>query len=152
MALIAGIVIIMWVNSAVNSAGPVTETAIVQKIGNDVPRYPNSAFEPGITRAVVISFAVAEKLAGKPTGGIFRGAGAWVTADDPTKVIQYYEKQLPKSGWTKARENERSGRQQGVYRKGSEMLVIQAQEQPNGTMITIMRGGPEIVKQAPKVR
>jgi hypothetical protein len=153
LSVVLSIVLGSWAVSsfqgAMNEAGPVDPASLQQRIGQDVPLYPGSQVEPTVTRTTSGVLRLTEKAAGKAPGSLFKGAAALITQDMPEKVVAFYDKTLKANGWQVA-ETRRTRGDQHAYQKGREMVIIQAREQPGqGTMVLIMRGGPEIASQAP---
>jgi hypothetical protein len=136
------------VKSVVNDVGPVTAASIKQSLGEDLPVYPGSELQLAETQGVVTSFRVIEKLSGKPAGSIFGGAAMYVSSDSPEKVLKHYDAAMKKAGWTKFNTQQTGFNTQVQYKKGNEFGIVQVQKSPGtgGTMITLMRGGSELVE------
>lgn len=153
LLMMIGIIIVaaMGVNAFSNlakSVGPVTTASVQQALGADVPLYPGSTLDPTTTRAMLTTFKVGEQMTGK---SLFRGIAALNTQDSAEKVFQFYDKKLKAGGWKPAQGQGRGGTEQRMYQKGKEMVLIQYQVGGQGPMIVIMRGGPDLVSQAPPV-
>ncbi|HEU4754613.1 MAG TPA: hypothetical protein VFU47_16000, partial [Armatimonadota bacterium] len=154
LALVASVIFGAWVvgnvQSAMKDVGPMDAASVQKRIGQDVPLYPGSHIETTTTQATAASLRIVEKVAGKQPGAIFRGVAALLTSDSADKVLRFYDQKLKAEGWRPTRTRSTSRGEQHAYQKGGEMVMIQAQEQPQGTMIIIMRGGPEVADKAPQ--
>jgi hypothetical protein len=150
--VVMGTMMANWVRSATGGLGPVNPTTVQQQLG-DVPLYPNGTLNVPATQGSLTAFRLMEKAAGKEPGGIFRGAAVMDTGDAPDAVLQYYDQELRGRGWTPADAGRKqpAGRQveQKAYRKGNEVVMIQAQPAAKGSTVIIMRGGPEMQDKAP---
>jgi hypothetical protein len=141
----------MW-KGASKDLPPITPQNIQQLMG-EVPLYPGSTLDATTTQIVWGGVRMGEKAAGKPPGSIFKVVAVCRTQDPPDKILEYYDQTLKGAGWQPAETKNNSGREQKVYRKGQDVVMVQVQEQPGqGTMITLMRGGPDLMKQAPASR
>jgi len=134
--------------------GPVDPVSIQAKFG-DVPLYPGASLDVNTTRMMMQMMAVGESFGGKKVGDIFRGIAVLSTQDAAEKVFSYYQQTLTSRGWVRAQEQERGSNARAVqraYRKGNEFVMVQVQnrqDQQPGTMIILMRGGAELMKQGP---
>jgi len=140
--LVAAIVGWIWFQNVISSVGPIDQATIGKAIGSDVPQYPNSTLDETTTRITAITLKILGNVGGEKIQGALRGIGAWRTADTAEKVLQFYDARMKKLGWTIAEKGANVRADQHMYRKGSEVVVVQAQDQPNGTVIILFRGGP----------
>lgn len=152
---VIGVVMFMlgvgWVTNAVKSVANTTVTpqTVRQDLGADVPSYPNATLDLDATKGATIAFRAIEKASGQKAGALFRGMGIFDSKDKPDKVRKYYDDQLKEEGWKREKAGNSSG-SEVEYRKGSEYLTVEAEDaQGGGSTITLMRGGPEMVKLLP---
>jgi len=107
------------------NVGPVTQASMQQSLGPDVPLYPNGTFnEPG-TRAMLVSYRMAEKVAGKKAGSLFKGCSFQLTDDTPEQIYKYYDTELAAAGWKSTSES--TNAEQRMYQKGGDTLIVQMQ-------------------------
>lgn len=133
-----------------DSVGPVTAQNVRTQLGADIPFYPGSTFAPEPTKALLIGIRIVEKMMGKREAAFLRGAGTFTTADAPDKVAKYYDTQLKSNGWKVVQSENRGYRDQVVYQKGEELLMLMIQEQSRdasgATSIVLLRGGKELIE------
>lgn len=133
-----------FVRSLNTNIGPVTVDAMQQSLG-EVPLYPGSQLDEAQTRNLIIGMRAGENIAGRVAGkdvrGMFKGMAMLSTSDPPEKVLAYYDKELETAGWKLSRSQDTAFQEQRIYTKGGESVVVQTQQQPGGTIITLMRGG-----------
>lgn len=153
--LVIGLVMLMlgvgYVTNAVKSVAntTVTQQTVRQDLGADVPSYPNATLDLDATRAATITFRAIEKASGQKAGAIFRGMGIFDSKEKPDKVRKYYDDQLKEAGWKREKTGNSTG-SEVEYRKGSEYLTVEAEDaEGGGSTITLMRGGPEMIKLLP---
>jgi len=147
--IILGAFVFNTAKSVMDDVGPVTSASIKQSLGEDLPIYPGSELQITETQGVVTSFRVIEKLTGKAKGSIFGGAAMYSTSDSQEKVLKHYASVMKKAGWTKFNTQQTGFNSQVQYKKGNEFAIVQVQKNPSGgggTMITLMRGGSELVE------
>jgi hypothetical protein len=153
--LVIGLVMVMlgvgYVTNAVKSVAntTVTQQTVRQDLGADVPTYPNATLDLDATKGATIAFRALEKASGQKAGAIFRGMGIFDSKDKPDKVRKYYDDQLKAQGWKPEKTGNSNGNEV-EYRKGSEYLTVEAEgAEGGGSTITLMRGGPEMIKLLP---
>jgi hypothetical protein len=139
-----------FVRSAARDIGPVDAKSVQQNLG-EVPLYPGSTLNVAATQGILTTFRLIERAAGKQPGAIFRAVALMETTDTPDKVLEYYDRELQGAGWkqAQARGGGSSQGRQAAYQKGNEMVMVQVQQQQGKTMITLMRGGPEMADKTP---
>lgn len=139
-----------FVKEATRDLGPMDEASLQQRL-EDVPIYPGSRFDVAATRAINIAVRSAEKLGSRRPGSVFRVAVVRYSSDPPENVLQYYDRTLVQAGWERNPPPATGGgAQQRLFRRGKDTVMVQVQQQPGqGTMITVMRGGPELSEHAP---
>jgi hypothetical protein len=145
--LVLGAFVVNATKSVMDDVGPVTSESIKASLGEDLPVYPGAELQVAETQGVVTSFRVIEKLSGKAKGSIFGGAAMYATSDSQDKVLKHYDAAMKKAGWTKVNTQQTGFNTQAQYKKGNEFGIVQVQKSPGagGTMITLMRGGSELV-------
>lgn len=140
IALVAMVIMVNRVKDTFNQ--PVSEAQIRQELGPEVPIYPGSRFDEMGTK---VGRGTLNVMGMGGEKGMFRGMGAYRTSDTPQKVFDWYDKQLKADGWEPSSQGTTA--QQRMYKKGNDVLLVQAQDQPGGTLIMLMRGGPALGKQ-----
>jgi hypothetical protein len=154
-AIALGVVAFMgfnFVQSAAKEVGPVNNTTVQKSLGSDIPIYPGAKLnQPGTTTALVAlrTTEKAMKQGGKSVPGkLFEGIAIYTTADQATKVIEFYEKRMKVAGWAplQNRAQHSAAVEQRLFRKGKRFAMIQVQEGGAETAITIMRGGPGLTQ------
>ena len=140
LAVIAIIVVAAMGVSSVTSLMrdvPVDNASVQRSLGPDLPLYPGSSLDPTTTKAAAAGLRISERMTGQK---MLKGAGSMVTQDSPEKVLKFYDQRLKQAGWQSLSLRDTGFQQQRQYRKGSQMVLIQVQQQPGqGTMITLMR-------------
>jgi len=127
------------------NVGPITPAAMEKSLG--VPTYPGASLEPTITEYTLKTIRLT-------TGSsMFKGVAAYTTPDSPEKVEAFYRKKLTADGWVPMRTTSNAGAAQQQYQKGGEVFIVQERQQQggnrSGTMIMLMRGGPQLAQHAP---
>ncbi len=132
------------VRSINTNVGSVTVDTVQQSLG-EVPLYPGSQLDEDQTRALILTLRAGENLVGRMSGkdvqGMFSGLAMLSTADPPEKVLAYYDQRLQAAGWKVSRSQDTAFQEQRIYTRGGESVIVQTQQQPGGTIITLMRGG-----------
>jgi hypothetical protein len=153
--LVLAVVLLMlgvgYVGSVVKSVANtnVTPQTVRQDLGAEVPSYPNATLDLDATKGATIAFRAIEKAAGQKPGAIFRGMGIYDSKDKPDKIRKYYDAQLKKQGWNPEKTGNTTG-SEVEYRKGNEYLTVEAEDaEGGGSTVTVMRGGPEMIKMMP---
>lgn len=126
------------------NVGPITPAAMEKSLG--VPAYPGASLEPTITEYTLKTI----RLTTGPS--MFKGVAAYTTPDSPDKVEAFYRKKLTAGGWVPTHTTNNAGAAQQQYQKGREVFIVQEQQHQrngSGTMIMLMRGGPQIAQHAP---
>jgi len=146
--VLLGVGFVNTVKSVSEGQAPVTAVSVKESLGDDLPVYPGAQLELNGTQSVLTSFRVMEKFSGKNSGSLFRGAGLYSTSDSQEKVTKYYESEMKKQGWTKVTTQNTGFNTQLQYKKGNEFGLVQFQKSGKGTgsIITLMRGGSEMVE------
>jgi hypothetical protein len=140
-----------YVTNAVKSVAntTVTQQTVRQDLGADVPNYPNATLDLDATKGATIAFRAIEKASGQRAGALFRGMGIFDSKDKPAKVRKYYDQLLKAQGWAPEKTSNSHGNEV-EYRKGGEYLTVEAEDaEGGGSTITVMRGGPEMIKMLP---
>lgn len=141
-----------FVRSLNTSVGPVTVETVQQSLGG-VPLYPGSQLDTGQTRTMLVTLRAGENLVGKMSDkdvrGVISGLAMLSTSDPPDKVLAYYDKQLQADGWQVDRSQDTAFQEERIYTKRGESVIVQTQQQPGGTIITLMRGGRGMTAPAP---
>jgi hypothetical protein len=136
--------------SVAGSVGPIDRPSLQKSMGSDAPLYPKGTVDELTTRSMIGSMRAIEKLSGKGAGGVFKGIVALNTSDTPEQVNKYYDRQLVPYRWQRVRREKPGTNVQTTYQKGNDFLMIQCTSTAGGsTMVMMMRGGPELMKQAP---
>jgi hypothetical protein len=114
------------------------DIAQVKRSLKDAPQYPNSQFDETMSKAVRAGMStVARMMPADETVVI-----AYKTTDAPDKVIGWYDDAMPKKGYTADTAGQMPGRagvQQAQYKKGNDRVLVQAQSQEQGTIISVIR-------------
>jgi len=138
-----------WISDVARTTGPVDQAAVQKSLGADFPLYPAATLDVPSTQAALLPIRAAEKVAGKQPGAMFRGVALMRTRETPEKVLAYYDRELKQAGWSQvsSRGAASGGEPQRSYRKGREVAVVKAVSQSGETMVTLMRGGPELASR-----
>lgn len=141
VGLILAIVVGVWVNDQNKKLGPINQQTVQQKLGNDVPIYPNAVLNEAATRMAAFTMQLLGQGV-KEIGQAMTGLGAFETQDDVTKVEEYYLKEMPKRGWREFQRGDTGNPMalQRFFTKGEHMVMIQIQRQPGSrNILTIFR-------------
>jgi hypothetical protein len=122
--------------------GAVDRTSMQQKIGQDVPLYPNGVVNEMMTRTMMSTTGVMGKLMTK-IGGATPASVALETDDNEQAILDYYRRELSARGWKDSQAQRTVRGQQAIFLKNSQdMLQIQVQpspQTPGKRMIVLMR-------------
>lgn len=152
-ALLAAILVAVLSFSAFNAfqsvskqVGPVNQASIQQSLG-EVPLYPGSTLDTSTTQSTLVTYRLLEtNLMHRKPGSVFRAVAAQQTSDSADKVVKFYDQKLEAAGWKKSQTTATGFAEQRQYRKGNEMLIIQAQPAGPQTVIMIIRGGSDLAE------
>lgn len=144
--LIATAVGVNQFKAAMDAGGPVTEASVAQSLGGDVPVYPKAVLNPMVTKVTRATLTTMSKMTGKPFDQMFKGVGAYTSADSPDKVISFYDAKLKKLGWKMTKEQSTGMQEQHMFMKKSDGLMVQVQNQQGSTIIILMRGNPTAIQ------
>jgi hypothetical protein len=137
-----------FVQTAAKNVGPVDQKSLQQGLG-EVPLYPGVVINGMRTQAMMIGLRTTEKATGKQPGSIVKTLAIGDSSDAPEKVMKFYQQKLKAKGWTvdDPAGNDAVATGQRMFTKGSEVVVIDAQSQSNGTLVMVIRGGSELNPQ-----
>ncbi|HEY3285327.1 MAG TPA: hypothetical protein VGN26_23895 [Armatimonadota bacterium] len=119
---------------------PQTE-AVVQKALGQVPLYPGSSFDQNTTTMTLKGMRLAEQVARKPKGSLVSALASQNTPDPPEKVFAFYREKLTALGWAEASAQNQSRQPQILFRKGKDVVLVQANPHKGGSMVMLMKGG-----------
>lgn len=140
LSMVAGFFVVKAAKGAFYT-GPVDRPSMQQKIGQDVPLYPNAVVDELMTRTMLSTTG----LAGKISSNVQKFTPTVVglaTDDSDQEILDYYRRELGASGWRESQQQRTARGDQYSFVKGKEMLMIQTQDHPQGPnkrLIMLMR-------------
>jgi hypothetical protein len=143
LAFIGVVVVVMMVGNRVQqvmkNAPPVTAQSARQEIGTDVPLYPGATFDQSMTQSSKVGVEVTKGILGDKIAATAPRMAVYSTSDSADAVYAYYDKELPKKGWTPVNAGSAGLSRQSMYRKGNDMLIVQCQGPGGTTLIQLIR-------------
>lgn len=119
---------------------PVTAQSVKQEL-HGVPVYPGAQLDVPGTEILMKTATMVRRLAGARAGPMAGWAVAsYHVSEPPAKVLEWYDKHTP--GWLPTNyasplAQRLTEGQQRHYRKGHDMLIVQATTHPTGTVLTL---------------
>jgi hypothetical protein len=117
--------------SVARRVGTVTEQSARNDLGTDVPIYPGAVFDQETTQGAKIG----TEILGQE--GFAQAMVSYRTSDPPEKVLAYYDKQMPLSGWHADRTMNVGPIVTRTYMKGGRIVTVQVHNMTGETTITI---------------
>ncbi len=121
--------------------GAVDRTTMQQKLGSDIPLYPNGVVDELMTRTMLSTTGFMGKMMSK-LGGVEPSAVALGTNDSDQAILDYYRRELGAGGWREAKTQRTARGDQHTFQKGEDMLILQIQDHPQGPqkrLLVLMR-------------
>jgi hypothetical protein len=107
----------------------------VKKSLKDMPEYPNAQFDETMSKAVRGGLSIfAKMMPAEETVAI-----GYKTSDTPDKVLTWFDENMPKHGYVADTSGGQANVKQNQYKKGNDRVIVQAQEQQGGTVISVIR-------------
>lgn len=141
-----------YVQKTVSEVGPVDEASVTKALG-EIPLYPGSTLEVDGTKAVLVTFRMAEKWRNEKPGSLVKGAAILNTQDPAEKIVEFYDRELTTRGYVRASTSEK-GDSVRVYTKKDEFVTVSTTRKTasDPTQVSLARGGPMLVEMERQTR